>query len=416
MSAPTAELQAQVDALLLEHGAFAPLELLFATGRLLYADYEAWRRREVRVLDEVLMGRRESIRAELEQSAAYARALGLVEERQELEAAKPAGPGALAISEDARLGALLASRYVPPRSAPQLDLFFDNPVVALTTGIASALAAANVPEATRQLDALYAKEPNHPDLPAFDRLLEALERLRQPVADARELLEFISGITYSARRLLGARARDLLLPLWRHLAEAARAVPYSPQEPTLHASYAWSQAQAWQEVRASVLAEPGWWRHAPLALALTQSGLQRRRRTEALSAWFQLCWQTPGEADGAVEKLRGSDVHGLWQRFLGSEEEDALAAEEFPAWLLLHEPALGRQLPADLPLGSSPAEEHYRLVHRWLAARAAGRAAEDLALRKQLQERQPALFACLLQSLPPRSDAAREARSRSQLR
>lgn len=399
MSAPAAELQAQVDSLLLEHGAFAPLELLFATGRLLYADYEAWRRREIRVLDEVLMGSRESIREELEQSDAYARNLGLTQERQELDAAKaPHESGALRISDDTRLAALLASRYVPVQSAPQMDLFFDNPVVALTTGIASALAAADATEATRQLDALYAKQPNHPDLPAFDRLLESLERFRRPVVDARELLGFIARITPSARRLLGARARDLLVPLWRHLAEAVRAVPYSPQEPMLHASHAWSQAQAWEEVRASVLAEPEWWRHAPLGLKLVESGLQRRRRAEALSAWFQLCWQTPGEVGAVVEKLAYSDVHSLWQRFLDAEE-DILDAQDFPAWLLLDEPALVRQLPADLPLGRSPAEEHYRLVHRWLAARAARCEAEDLALRKQLKDRQPALFARLLKSL-----------------
>ena len=71
---PAGDLQAQVDALLLEQGSFAPLELLFATGRLLYADYEAWRRGEVGSLDEVLMGRREAVREELERAVAYARA------------------------------------------------------------------------------------------------------------------------------------------------------------------------------------------------------------------------------------------------------------------------------------------------------------------------------------------------------
>ena len=398
MSMLAAQLQAQVASLLLEQGAFAPLELLFATGRLLPADYEAWRRREVRVLDEVLMGCRESIREELEHSTAHARALGLKEERQELDSqvADPAG-AAPRISDDPRLAALLASRYVPAQSAPQMDLFFDNPVVALTTGIAAALADANAPEATRLLDALYTKEPNHPDLPAFDRLLESLERVRRPVTDARELLESITAITPSARRLLGARARDLLVPQWRRMAEAARALPYSPQQPMLHASYAWTQAQDWEQARTSVLAEPQWWRHAALGLRLVESSLRRRRRAEGLSAWLQLCWQTPAEAAEAVEKLRWSEIHSLWQRFLDSEE--ALAAQDFPAWLLLHEPALARAVPADLPLGTSPAEEHYRLVHRWLSARAAGAEAQDLALRKQLKERQPALFACLLRSL-----------------
>ena len=399
MSTFAAELQAQVDSLLLEQGAFAPLELLFATGRLQPADYEAWRRREVRVLDEVLMGSRESIREELEQSAVHARALGLKEERQELGVQAAGAVGAAArISDDPRLAALLASRYVPAQSAPQMDLFFDNPVVALTTGIASALADANAPEAARLLDALYVKEPNHPDLPAFDRLLESLERTRRPVTDARDLLEFITAITPSAHRLLGGRARDLLVPQWRRMAEAVRTLRYSPQEPMLHASHAWTQAQDWEEATSSVLAESDWWRHAVLGLRLVESSLRRRRRAEGLSAWLQLCWQTPGEAGEAAEKLRWSEVHTLWQRFLDSDT-DMLAAEEFPAWLLLHEPALAHQLPVDLPLGRSPAEEHYRLVHRWLAARAAGAETQDLALRRQLKELQPALFACLLSSL-----------------
>ena len=399
MSTCAAELQAQIDALLLEQGAFAPLELLFASGRLLPADYDAWRRREIRVLDEVLMGSRESIREELEQSVAYAHALGLNEQRQEPDGARAAdrGGAALRISDDARLAALLATRYVPAQSAPQMDLFFDNPVAALTTGIASALADANTPEAARLLDALYAKEPNHPDLAVFDRLLESLERLHNPVTDARELLGLITSITPAARRLLGARARELLIPLWRRLAEALETLPYCAQDPMLHASYAWTQAQAWEEAGKSVLAEPQWWRHAPLAVRLAHSGLRRRRSAEGLSAWCQLCWHTPDGAGEAIGHLRGSEVHDLWQRFLDSEE--ALDAQEFPAWVLLHEPALARQLPCDLPPGDSAAEEHYRLVHRWLAARTAGRTAHELALRRQLKESQPALFACLLGSL-----------------
>ena len=64
------ELQAQVDAQLMEQGAFAPLDLLFNSGRLIYSDYESWRRREMDLLDDVLMGDRGKILAELERAAA----------------------------------------------------------------------------------------------------------------------------------------------------------------------------------------------------------------------------------------------------------------------------------------------------------------------------------------------------------
>ncbi len=36
-------IQQAVDRLLLEQGVYTPLELLLAEGRLLFADYEAWR-------------------------------------------------------------------------------------------------------------------------------------------------------------------------------------------------------------------------------------------------------------------------------------------------------------------------------------------------------------------------------------
>jgi hypothetical protein len=134
------ELQAQIDALLLEQGALALVELLFATGRLLYADYEAWRQGDVGSLDEVLMGRREAVREELEQAVAYARALGLVEQPTELTRTRNTsiGAGALRVSDDPRLSALIVRRYVPAQSALQMDLFFDNPVVSLVNGLARA--------------------------------------------------------------------------------------------------------------------------------------------------------------------------------------------------------------------------------------------------------------------------------------
>ena len=251
-NAPAGGLQAQIDALLLEQGAFAPLELLLVNGRLLYADFEAWRRGEVGRLDEVLMGRREAVREELEQAAGYALALGLVEQPQALGSARDASVGArtMRVSDDPRLAVLIASRYVPAQLAPQMDLFFDNPVVALINGLVDAIAAGAAPEAMRRLDRLYAKEPNHPDLPDFDRLLEGLERLARPISDCGEELEFLAQVAPCAWHLLGARARDMLVPLWRHLAEALRSRPYSPLRPELHASHAWSQAQAWDEVRA----------------------------------------------------------------------------------------------------------------------------------------------------------------------
>ena len=412
-------LQAQVDAQLLEQGAFAPLELLFNSGRLLYGDYESWRRREIDLLDGVLMGNPDKIKAEIEQAVSYARRIKLVEQPQEFHAWHQGAPGdgtgsdrsaaeeiprsaagatrddrPLRISMDPQLQRLIGSRYVRAQSVPQMDLFFDNPVVALTNGIVQALSTRNLPGAQRQLDQLYAQAPTHSDLAAFDQLLAALGHLGHPVEEPRQELAFLLDVTPNARRLLGAQSRDLLSPLWVQLAEAVRGAPFDANEPTLHRSFALSQAHDWAGVSDSVMSEPGWQQHAPLCLRLAESAFNRRQRVAALAAWCQVCWWTPTEASQAVSKLRQPELTVLWQRFLDDELEES----DFPAWLLLQEPGLALPLAEDLATGA-PAEESYRCVHRWIHARRAKKQADELALRKNLQSLHPALFRILKQSV-----------------
>jgi hypothetical protein len=64
-----AELQADVDAQLLERGAYTALEWLIESGRLAGADYEAWRRGEIEFLDSTLMGDGVQVRSQLESAA-----------------------------------------------------------------------------------------------------------------------------------------------------------------------------------------------------------------------------------------------------------------------------------------------------------------------------------------------------------
>ncbi|HWW80699.1 MAG TPA: hypothetical protein VNY82_13955 [Steroidobacteraceae bacterium] len=404
-------LQAQVDAQLLEQGAFAPLELLFNSGRLLYSDYESWRRREIEFLDGVLMGNPDKIKAELEQAAGYARRIKLVEQAQEFHAWHQAAPEAagggdrpLRISMDPQLQRLIGSRYVRAQSVPQLDLFFDNPVVALANGIVQALTTHNLMSAQRQLDQLYTQAPTHSELAAFDQLLAALGHLAHPVAEPRAELAFLLEVTPTARRLLGAQSRDLLSPLWMQLGDAVRGSAFDTDEPALHRSFALSQAQDWAGVTDSVLSEPGWQRHAPLCLRLVESAFNRRQRVAALAAWCHVCWRAPAETSQAVSKLRQPELTTLWQRFLDDEPdaqtagESALTEIDFPAWLLLSEPGLALQLAEELATGT-PAEEPYRCVHRWIHARRARQQSEELALRKSLQASHPALFRVLKRSV-----------------
>lgn len=398
-------LQQQVDDQLLEQGAFAVLELLLATGRLAYADYESWRRQETEFLDGMLMGSSEKIRAQIEQSVSYARSIGLVEQPQEFTAWHSdalASNKPLRISAQADLHRLIAARFIPAQQAPQMDLFFDNPVAALTNGIARALARANASDAQRQLDRLYEIAPNHSDLAGYDRLVAALLRLDQPVGDARQDLDFLLETAPTAKRLLGSQWRELLTPLWRQLADALEGLPFSADAPQLHRSFALSQAQDWAGVSASILKEPNWWAQSSLCLLLAQSGAFQHRRVESLTGWFALCWHAPATAAEALTKPPQPDagVGKAWQEFLAAEDDladedsddSALAPGDFPAWMLLHEPGLARQMSIELAQTQAPGEEHYRCVHRWLEARRAQRKDDELAQRKALQAGHPLLF------------------------
>ena len=105
-------LQGQVDAQLMEQGAYSALELLFNAGRLSYSDYEAWRRGELELLDGVLMGDPDKIRRQLDAAAGHARNIGLVEQAQEFFTWHTAGGGAtrkLRVSADAALERMQAA-------------------------------------------------------------------------------------------------------------------------------------------------------------------------------------------------------------------------------------------------------------------------------------------------------------------
>lgn len=400
------ELQAQVNAQLLEQGAFAPIELLFSSGRLAYGDYERWLRGEIDSLDDVLMGNPEKIRAELEDAAAFASSVGLAAETREFHlspsSSSPHPDGRrLRISADKRLAELIASSYRPVQKVPQMDLFVHNPVVVLTNDLVSALCARNAREAQRQLDRLYAEEPNHADLASYDRLVDASRHLNRAIEDPRGELEFLVQTAPLAERLLGNRARDLLTPLWQQLADALAGQRFDPAVPALHRSFALSQARNWLALAECVLGEPGWWKHAPMCLHLAHSGFSRQHRVHNLTGWFQLCWHSPDRASEALDRPDQQDLAMLarWERFTDSDSHGALTPQDFPAWVLLTEPDLAQVLPVDLPAAGTAGEGHYRCAHRWIHARRLGRHEEEMAQRKALMVSHPALFQWLKRSV-----------------
>ncbi len=170
-------------------------------------------------------------------------ASGLVEQPQTFYAwnsgADDDGDEPLRLSADAQLHRLIGSRYVPAQNAPQMDLFFDNPVVALTNGIVRALSARNLAMTQRQLDRLYAQRPTMPISPLSIGCWPHWVTWTGPSMIRGRNSSFVLDITPAARRLLGWEARDLLGPLWRQLADALWSQAFSKGDnPNLHRSCA----------------------------------------------------------------------------------------------------------------------------------------------------------------------------------
>jgi hypothetical protein len=392
--------QGLVDQQLQEQGTFSPVEFLLATGRLLYSDYEHWRRAEVGNLEAVLLGNPGRVRAQVGQAVDYARSIGLVAEEQ---CWVPWVAGAsrkcetqeiLRISADEAFHNLVCQRFFLPDEVPQLDMFFHSPTVVLANSVAEALAGRDVEGVRQQLDKLYREAPNHPELAAFDRLFETLCRCEQPVVDLAGELAGLQALAPVARQLLGGCSRDYLVPLWRRLLVPLDGRGFDVQEPLLHASYVLAQVQDWPGVSIAVRAQSAWWEHAELCRRLVESGCRRGDRVESLTAWCYLCWLHPESGLASLTEGDPPDqgIHVLWQYFLEFEDslplEEQVGIEDFPAWLLLHTPGLARALPTALEGDVRESQQAFHLAQRLSLANGVG----DIELRRSLLDLHPALF------------------------
>ena len=222
MKPHTAQVQAAVQQLLMEHGEYVPLELLLATNRLAYEDYRAWREGRLETLDAVLAdGQRESC-AWLEAAQSWACALGLAAEPTVHHGWEENAGTVLVASADLRLNALLSTRFRHIREHDQLDLFIDNAQTAAVNALVDALAVRNVGEARGALDRLERINRDHGQRFHAAKLISALEAPapKGPEQGVDRLKRMEREWVPAASVLLGARRRDFLAPQWRDIGRA----------------------------------------------------------------------------------------------------------------------------------------------------------------------------------------------------
>ena len=338
------EIQQTVDQLLMEQGSYTPLELLLAEGRLLYCDYESWRSGELSDLASTLFGDPKKCQQLLYIANRYANKLHLVAETLHYSVWGDSSDRdkALRFSLNTSFNHLFHTRYRQASDTPQLDLFMDSTGTVLTNGITQALIKRNPPEARRLLDQLFDADPGNSQLGGLEQLVEAIEQLTEPVDDPADLLKHLQQVVSPlAVDLLASNSQHFLTPHWHRLTLALNKYPFDTTAPQLHSSYSAIRALNWQQVKRSVEKERRWQQHPDLIRRHAQACGHLQQQTEASADWFLLCWHHPNHADNIKLEAK-REWRQRWRAF--TELEPELTIQAFPAWAIINEPGLIKQL------------------------------------------------------------------------
>ncbi len=385
---------AAVDQLLIEQGAYCPVELLLLQGRLQYRDYEAWRSGEEESLEPLLFGNQQRTLQLLEYAEQYAVDLGLESQTASWNGWGDHSSTALQIGARKLSHALRANwqRHQPAETGDQFDLFFDNGELIAANRVRQALSQRDSANATRALQQLSTLNPDHPDLGELEQLNQVLDA---PPPPAETLLHHLQhSWRAAAERQLGSYARDWLMLMWKRLAQQLEQAPFNPQQPQLHNSWVYLQREEWRAVRAAIEQEPGWKTVAILADRYATASWQLGEREMATMLRFQLCWSSPRYAQEMVEADEFNDklLYQSWRELADLEQDDL--EQEYTAGIALLPQYSMIQRPALLePLGAQMAAfEPSTIPSDWEVLIRLLHAPQEIALRSQLRDHNPLLF------------------------
>lgn len=362
---PDHALRPLVDRLLLEQGRLDPLELLLAADLLGYEDYVAWRTSRRSELQGALRAGPEAVAGFLDEAGAYARGQKLVavalEHRAWGDRERP-----LCIGQHAGLTRVCALAYAPPPERCQLDLFQDSTALLLEEEVRTALVEHCTDRARDQVARLMHREPRHPRLGGFLRLIQTIDDADVSARDGRveERWRELEEVGPLAGQLLGHRARDFLGTLWAALAERLAGRPFAPGSGEFHASIAWTRAGRWERARESIETETDWRDHPVLVLVHAEAFWRCRDPFGARRDWLWLCREYPSAAERALRDPAFPDrrLADLWEAFGDLDLDEELATEDFPAWLLLQDPGAFAVIPPS-ETSSDDRDTAYRLLH-----------------------------------------------------
>ncbi len=390
-------MQAAVQQLLSTHGFYSPIELLLATNRLGYDDYQGWRRGEHRNLDPCLPDGVTEARTLLEQAATWARALHLDPEAVSFFGTDTHSGIELKASADPPLDDLLHVEYRRDVDRAQPDLFLDGAQAQIQNELVDAIAARNTKVCDGVLRRLAALDDQHWAISHAVVLIDALRAATPNQAEGtRRRLEVMETVWLpAASALLGAAARDFLSPLWRDLGEALEGLPYDTINPKVHASWAYLNGLDWANVKRTVLDVPTWESEPALQIRIALARWRLAEYVEAIRAWFLLCWRFPGHFAECVESpaFPNSSLQRAWMAAQDHDIEPPITPPWFPAWMLIEQPGMAKSIGR---CGGNTAPE--RAFDHLVALHGGHSDREDLELRRSLKNLHPDLLAHYLAS------------------
>jgi len=380
-----------VDNIISELGSYNPIELLLRQGRLRYSDYELWRSGEQEFICEALMGSAKRINSLLDTAKDYALQLDLIAET--FEAHGWQGPKLNQLLKFCPDGTgirteLLNTQYVRSDNQPQLDLFFDNQGVQLANDLKLALSDRNATLAEDKLNQLEHADPNHSLCGQGAQLLGALQHLQQQpeLSNPEEALQYLQQtLVPVAKDALTDKARDFISPFWRRLAHNLNPENYLPEKPQLHPAWCYEQILDWPQVIDNILKINNWQQQPRLFASLSHAYYNNDQRIDSIQVLCDYCWIHP-QADIFMPDDFASTR--AWNQFVDQELDEDWGQQHFPAWLLLQEPGLNKNL---VTRDATPVA--FGLLQNLLAK---NDCEDQTDLRKDLQQAHAGIFAYFL--------------------
>lgn len=391
-------MQAAVQQLLTAHAFYSPLELLLATNRLGYDDYQAWRRGEHAALDELFSEGTSGVQTLIEQADSWARDLGLEQGRVPLLGTDAHAGAELRASANPRLDDLLHAEYRRDVDHEQPDLFLDGAEMEAQNALIDVLTMRDLASVRVRLRALTSLDPSHWSVVHAEALIEVLEA--PPPEGPEEALSRLGILEHrwlpAAAALLRAGARDFLTPCWRNIGRALENAPFDPGEPKNHASWAYLNGLDWEGVRRTVLDASDWKSAPALQIRLAEAEWRLRDRRAALGVWFALCWQAPAHFRDCIEAADFPDsaLKNAWGLAQNQDFDLPITPPWFPAWMVVEEPGIAR---GAVPCGGDT--DPQRTFDHLLALRGGLTDREDRDHRRALRGLHPELLGRYLGTL-----------------